>query len=102
MRDIELGHRLRALRGDMKQVVLARELGIAQSALSMYENGQRVPCERVKHRYAQVFGETVAAIFYPEEKEGVCSDHASDREDRAERDQLCKGGASGSETAAIV
>ena len=59
-----VGERLKKLRGDMTIKSLADRLGVVPSAVSMYENGQRIPRDNVKIRYATIFGKTVEEIFF--------------------------------------
>lgn len=59
-----IGQRLRKLRGDRKASEVAEAIGISQSALSMYENGERVARDEVKVRIAAFYETTIEAIFY--------------------------------------
>ena len=43
-----IGHKLRALRGEMDAKTVADALGISTSALFMYERGERIPATRSK------------------------------------------------------
>ena len=61
---MSIGDRLRELRGQRSEADVAREVGITQSALSMYENDKRIPRDAVKVRLAKAFGTSVEAIFY--------------------------------------
>ena len=58
---------LRTERG-MTETALAKELGISQSAITMYETGNRVPRDEIKIRMAVFFGRTVESIFYPKKQ----------------------------------
>ena len=60
----EMGKRLVKLRGNKKPSVVARAIGITQSALSNYEAGIRVPRDDVKADIANYYGTTVQAIFF--------------------------------------
>lgn len=62
-----IGSRLRALRGDMSQAELGRALGLSDSAIGMYEQGNRIPKDDIKNRYAEFFGKTVQEIFFDTE-----------------------------------
>ena len=50
-----IGHKLRALRGEMDAKTVADALGISTSALFMYERGERIPRDQIKKRIAQYF-----------------------------------------------
>lgn len=43
-----IGHKLRALRGEMDAKTVADALGISTSALFMYERGERIPRDQIK------------------------------------------------------
>lgn len=59
-----IGEMLRALRGNKSLQEVAEDVGISQSALSMYENGERVPRDEIKIKLAGYYGTTVQALFY--------------------------------------
>lgn len=58
-----IGHKLRALRGEMDAKTVADALGISTSALFMYERGERIPRDQIKKRIAQYFDQSVEEIF---------------------------------------
>ena len=61
-----IGELLRSLR-EMKRKTaaeVAEACGISQSALTMYENGERLPRDEVKIRLAKYYGRTVQTIFF--------------------------------------
>ncbi len=58
---------LRTERG-LTETALAKELGISQSAITMYETGNRVPRDEIKIRMAVFFERTVESIFYPKKQ----------------------------------
>ena len=60
------GEKLKALRGDKSQSEVAKAVFISDSALSSYENGDRVPRDDVKKRLAEYYGKTVGEIFFNE------------------------------------
>ena len=64
MQSKKIGNRLTRLRGDKSQSEVARAVGISDSALSMYECGERIPRDSVKVKLAEYYGETVQAIFF--------------------------------------
>ena len=59
-----LGDKLKALRGTRSVAEVAREIGISQSALSMYENGQRIPRDSIKIRLARYYKTSIESLFY--------------------------------------
>ena len=56
--------KLRELRGEKSQGEVAKAVGISDSAMSAYENGERVPRDEVKIRLAEYYGRTVQEIFF--------------------------------------
>ena len=62
-----IGERLARLRGRRSQMEVSKELGISDSALSAYENGERTPRDEVKIRIAEFYNTTVQAIFFDPE-----------------------------------
>lgn len=61
---IEIGKCLRALRGDKSREEVATALNISQSALAMYEQGERVPRDPIKVRIANYYQKPIADIFF--------------------------------------
>lgn len=61
---IENGKKLRRLRGDRTAKEVAEAIGISESALLMYERGERNPRDDVKELIARFYGENIATIFY--------------------------------------
>lgn len=59
----EIGRRLIAIRGDIPRDELANAIGVSISAVSMYENGERIPRDDIKIRIANFFGRSVQEIF---------------------------------------
>ncbi len=59
-----IGEKLKNLRGERSIAKVAKDIGISQSALSMYESGQRIPRDGVKIRLADYYGTTVEHIFF--------------------------------------
>ena len=59
------GAKMRELRGGRPAKVVAEELGISESALLMYERGDRNPRDDIKVRIARYYGVGVGDIFYP-------------------------------------
>jgi putative transcriptional regulator len=60
-----IAKRLRNLRGIRTIKKVSDACGISKSALSMYENGERIPRDEVKVRLAQYYSKTVESIFLP-------------------------------------
>ena len=58
-----MNEKLIALRGNRSQDEVARALGISVSALSMYEQGNRIPRDEVKIRMAAYYGISIEALF---------------------------------------
>lgn len=58
-----IGKRLLELRGEKSQAEVAQAVGISDSALSMYECGERIPRDSVKVKLAQYYKTTVQKIF---------------------------------------
>lgn len=60
----EVGKRLVEHRGEKSQREVAEAVGITQAALSMYEQGERVPRDDVKIKLANYFGTDVGSLFF--------------------------------------
>lgn len=56
--------RLIELRGEKSQAQVASDLGISDSAISAYEQGDRIPRDEVKIRIANYYGVSVESIFF--------------------------------------
>ena len=67
-----MNEKLRLLRGEKSQAEVARAVGISDSAMSAYENGERVPRDEVKIRLANYYGKTVQEIFFDQERHETC------------------------------
>lgn len=59
-----IGEKLKKLRGEQNLVTVAKAVGISPSAISMYENGERIPRDNVKVKLAKYYGVSVASIFF--------------------------------------
>lgn len=59
-----MAENLRKLRGNLPRETVAKAVGISKSALSMYENGHRIPRDIVKVKIAKFYGVSVASIFF--------------------------------------
>ena len=66
MDKVKIGQRIAALRKERGETTIevAAALNICQSALSMYENGSRVPRDDIKIRISKHFGVPVGEIFF--------------------------------------
>lgn len=61
---MEVKYRLIKARGNRSQKSVAKEIGIHESTLSMYENGNRVPRDSIKVKLAQFYGMSVQELFF--------------------------------------
>lgn len=63
-----IGHRIKSLREKKKlsREMFCNQAGITQSALSMYENGQRIPRDEIKVKIARLLGVSIEALFFTE------------------------------------
>lgn len=59
-----IGERLRRLRGDRTLKEVSERVGISESALSMYENGARIPRDEIKIKLANYYKKTIQSIFF--------------------------------------
>ncbi|MCP1226101.1 helix-turn-helix transcriptional regulator [Sebaldella sp. S0638] len=55
---------LRKLRGDKRRDEVARDLNIAVSTLSMYENGKRIPRDEIKKKIAKYYKVSIEKLFF--------------------------------------
>ena len=60
-----ISEKLVELRGDRSQGEVANAIGISKSALSMYENGERIPRDAIKIRIADFYKTPIQDIFFP-------------------------------------
>ena len=60
----KIASRLIALRGDKTRAEVANAVGISLSALTMYENGERIPRDSIKVRLSKYYAVSVESIFY--------------------------------------
>ena len=58
-----VAERLIELRGNQSREQVAAAINVSVSAISMYENGQRIPRDEIKVRLADYYGTTVQDIF---------------------------------------
>ena len=61
-----IGQRIKGLRLQKKMSMeqMAKTLGTSYSAISMYENGERIPRDEIKIKIAELFGVSVETIFF--------------------------------------
>ncbi len=59
----KIAERLTQLRGDRSREEVAKAIGISVSAISMYENGERIPRDSIKIKLAAYFNKSVQEIF---------------------------------------
>ncbi len=62
----QIGRDLTMLRGKTPRAVVAEAVGVSNSALQMYENGERVPRDETKEALAAYFNTTVGFLFFNE------------------------------------
>lgn len=60
----EIAGRLVNLRGKMSREEVAKAVGVSVSAISMYENGERIPRDDIKIRIAKFYNRSVQEIFF--------------------------------------
>lgn len=61
---VENGQRLKDLRGEKPRAMVANHLKISESALAMYESGERNPRDEVKLALARYYNRSVSDIFF--------------------------------------
>ena len=59
-----IAERLGRARGNRRREDVANAVGVSLSAISMYENGVRVPRDETKVRLANYYGLTVQELFF--------------------------------------
>lgn len=60
----EIGIYLKKLRGSKSQEEVAKDLHLSVSAISMYEQGERIPRDEIKVRIAEYYKKSVQDIFF--------------------------------------
>ena len=58
-----MNEKLIELRGNRSREEVAKALGISVSALSMYEQGNRIPRDEIKIRMAEYYNISLDALF---------------------------------------
>ena len=63
---VKIGTRLRIMRMERGESVedVAKSIGVSNSAIGMYEGGQRVPRDEIKIKIAEHFDMPVETIFF--------------------------------------
>ena len=71
---VQIGNRIKGLRESRKETMmdLSRAIGTSESAIGMYESGQRVPRDEIKIRIAEHFTVPVESIFFPRTQHESC------------------------------
>lgn len=58
--------KLVAARGAIPRKTVCEAVGIALSTLSMYENGERIPRDRIKLKLANFYQKDIKELFFEE------------------------------------
>ena len=61
---MSIAERLRIARGETPRQQVAEAVGITVSAISMYENGDRIPRDEVKVKLARYYKRSVQELFF--------------------------------------
>lgn len=64
MDKVKIANTLRNLRGNKRREEVAIACEVSANAISMYENGARIPADDIKVKLARYYGKTVQDIFY--------------------------------------
>ncbi len=67
MKRKDIGERLTKLRANVPRINVATALGISESALAMYESGERLPRDEVKIKIAEYYHVSVGELFFGED-----------------------------------
>lgn len=68
-----IGRKLVELRGDKTQDEVTKAVGISISALSMYEQGKRIPRDEIKIKLAQYYRTSIEEIFFAPQLHELCN-----------------------------
>lgn len=60
----KIAEKLVQLRGEKSRAEVAKAVGVSISAMTMYENGERIPRDEIKVKLARYYGASLEAIFY--------------------------------------
>ena len=61
---MKIAERLVKARGDRKREEVAEAIGVSLSAISMYENGDRILRDETKVKLAKYYNTTVQELFF--------------------------------------
>ena len=61
---MNVAERLIKARGNKKREEVAAAIGVSLSAITMYENGERVPRDETKIKLAEYYNKTVQELFF--------------------------------------
>lgn len=61
---MDLGKRLKELRGDRNREKVAEAVGISPSAIGMYECNKRIPRDDVKKKLADFYNVSIQQLFF--------------------------------------
>ena len=61
---LKIGKKLMELRGAKPKKEVANDLGISLSALSMYEQGKRIPRDEIKIKISEYYNTDIKEIFF--------------------------------------
>lgn len=75
--------KLVSARGEKSREEVANAVGVSLSAISMYENGARIPRDEIKVKLADYFGTSVQALFFDKDGHGLCPSRKEDANERA-------------------
>lgn len=64
---MEVGRRLRSLRGAKTLQTVSNETGLGVSALTMYELGQRMPRDEAKIILSEYYGMSIDTLFFAQD-----------------------------------
>lgn len=59
-----VAERLIKARGNKKREEVAAAIGVSLSAITMYENGERIPRDETKIKLAEFYNKTVQELFF--------------------------------------
>lgn len=59
-----IGERLRRLRSSRTLAEVAKELGVTEMAVSLWERGERMPSDDMKVKIANYYRKSVTTIFF--------------------------------------
>lgn len=59
-----IASKLKQCRGSRTIYEVAEAIGISPSAVSMYENGQRIPKDEIKIKFSKYYKKSIQWLFY--------------------------------------